>query len=138
MKIIATFFIALAFLSCSNRFSNGKRQGFWKERDTVNGIVYIAKGRYNKNYQTGTWIYIAENKRYKKEKYQGTVCHTFIYGEDEKLKREGYTRLDTTATLIHWYYSGDWTTFDSIGKPIWIDTYYKGEIVGEKDLTDKK
>ena len=113
---------------------NGKRHGFWKERDTIDNIIYISKGRYNQNYQTGTWTYIAENKRYKKEKYKGNSCYTIIYDEIGRLKRDGQTKLDTTASLLHWYYSGDWTTYDSVGKPIWIDTYYKGELVGERDL----
>lgn len=128
--------IALLLCSCSNRFSNGKRHGYWKERDTVDGIEYIAKGRYKKGAQVGTWRYSAENKVYKKEQYKGKNCHTFIYAETGKLLRQGFTKIDTTDTLIHWYYSGDWTTYDSLGKPIWIDTYYKGELVGEKDLSN--
>lgn len=135
MRLFAFFFAFLLVTSCGqNRTVDGKRQGRWTNVDTINGVLHISKGRYKDDFERGTWKYRVGNKLVKKEKYKGIDCHTWIYHDNGQVMREGYTQLIHTGQLLHWYYTGDWTEFDTLGKPIEVDTYHLGELINEREL----
>lgn len=136
MKRLVPIFAALLLASCSNRTVSGLKQGYWKQKDTVNGIVYESKGRYKKGLPVGKWIYKSDGKLTKKERYKGEDCYVELYGSTQKLERAGNAKLAVEGNDLHWYYVGDWITYDVFGKPIFIDTYYRGELVGEKEIPD--
>lgn len=124
----------LVFASCSNRTVAGLKQGFWKQTDTVNGITYQSKGRYKKGLPVGKWKYFTNGKLTKKEKYKGEDCYVEFYGTTKKLERAGNAKLVLEGKDLHWYYVGDWITYDVFGNAIYVDTYYRGELVGEKEI----
>lgn len=124
--------IILLFLSsCSNRMVRGERHGFWKETDTIDGKIYIAKGRYNHGMQVGTWRYRSGKNLVKKEKYNGSDCRVVLFDEKKRIVRSGQTKLDVTDKELHWYYEGVWTDFDSVGNVIGQDLYMKGNLISE-------
>lgn len=128
-------FATIIFIGCGrNKIIDGKRQGRWIEKDTLNGQLYLAKGRYKDDFQCGTWKYRAGRQLVKKEKYKGADCHTWFYHKNGKVMREGFTKLIINDSILHWYYTGDWIEFDTLGKPIEIDTYKLGELQSEKIL----
>lgn len=132
---LSLFLIALLFLtSCSNRTVNGVRQGYWKETDTVNGIPHVSKGRYRDGMPVKTWKYFANGKLVKKEQYNGDDCLVSLYGPDKTLELTLMAKLVREENTLHWFYVSDWTTYDVFGNTIYIDTYYRGELVGEKEI----
>lgn len=125
---------ALLLTSCSNRTVNGLRQGYWKETDTINGVVHTSQGRYRDGLPVRTWKYKADGKLVKREKYKGEDCFVEHLDINRKVTRSGMAKLSAGGNNLHWYYTGDWTTFDLFGRPIFVDTYYRGELVGEKEI----
>lgn len=124
-------FLLLIFSSCSNRFVDGKKHGYWKERDTIENSVYKGKGRYSNDSNKGTWRYYKDNKCYKKEIYKGDSCQVFLFDEKGKLIRSGYTKMEVRKDVIHWFYEGNWINYDTNEQPESYDIYVKGEQVGE-------
>ena len=123
--------LILICYSCSNRLVHGKKQGFWKEKDTINDQIYISKGRYNRDVNVGTWRYYHQKKLYKKEIYNGSSCKVFLYDEQGKLIRSGFTKMEIKDSESHWYYEGYWINYNNLEKPESYDVYAKGEQVGE-------
>ncbi len=134
MKITIPIFLILFLTSCSNRTVAGVKQGFWKQKDTLNGIAYESKGRYRDGLPKGKWVYKTNGKLSKKEKYKGEDCFVQFFGTTGKLERSGNAKLAVEGKDLHWFYFGDWLTYDVFGRVIFVDTYYRGELVGEKEI----
>ncbi|MBD3582031.1 hypothetical protein [Flavobacterium selenitireducens] len=134
MKRFLVISSAFVLISCSNRTVGGLKQGYWKQTDTLNGVTYQSKGRYKNGLPVGKWKYKTNGKLTKKEKYKGEDCYVEFFGSTEKLERAGNAKFVREGNDLHWYYVGDWITYDIFGNPIYVDTYYRGELVGEKEI----
>lgn len=130
MRILITLFFCCAlFFGCkTNRYADKEREGLWIEKSSVNGIPYKSKGRYHKGFEKKTWRYYEDGKLITKEKYRDSICYVTHYKNGKK-NREGQTKLLITETDLHWFYFGDWKTYDATGKLTEIDTYVNGELL---------
>ncbi|NMH28468.1 toxin-antitoxin system YwqK family antitoxin [Flavobacterium silvaticum] len=134
VRLVTVLFLALSFISCAtNRTKNGKRIGLWIEKDTVAGQIQITRGRYKDGLEKNTWKTYLDGKLVKREVYRDSICHVFHFYPDGSVSREGYTRIANEGVFTHWFYFGDWYSYDTDGKLVSVDTYYQGELVGEKD-----
>lgn len=128
-------FLLLLFLasSCCNRTVSGLRQGYWKEKDSISGALYVSKGRYRNDFQKGKWRYKKDGKLVKKESYKGEDCHVMLYDEAGNKIREGYTKLILADSLAHWFYHGPWKNYDRNGNLISTDLYHEGALLEPMD-----
>jgi antitoxin component YwqK of YwqJK toxin-antitoxin module len=133
-KFITTVLLACCSACKINRVRDGARVGKWIERDTINAVAYKSIGRYRRDFEKGTWRKYADGQLIKKEIYGDSICHVLNYNNNGNISREGYTRLRVSGKETHWFYFGDWLSYDENGKLQSVDTYYEGELVGEKDI----
>ncbi|WP_306349863.1 hypothetical protein [Flavobacterium sp. '19STA2R22 D10 B1'] len=122
--------ILLSITSCStNRMEDGKRVGYWIEKENRDGVEYLSKGSYRQGEETKRWRHYEKGKLIKKERYNGTSCTVTFYDAQGKKNKKGKTKLDG----LHWFYAGEWKTYDVNGKLSGIMIYDKGELVRELD-----
>lgn len=132
---LAQFLIFLLLLvsGCKiNRTVNHDRIGKWVYKDTVNGILYKSKGRYNKSIEIKTWKYFANRKLIKKEKYVNGICYITNYNGKGQIVSTGQSKLIDENNETHWYYFGDWKFFNEKEELFSIKKYEKGVLISEE------
>jgi antitoxin component YwqK of YwqJK toxin-antitoxin module len=130
--LFSTLFLIFTFYGCkTNRTVNHHRVGKWVYKDTVNGILYKSKGRYNKSIEINTWRYYENRKLVKTEKYIDGICHIKTFDNKGRITSTGQSMMVEEQDGTHWYIIGEWTFFDQNGKVIGIKKYEKGELVSE-------
>ncbi|WP_036678205.1 toxin-antitoxin system YwqK family antitoxin [Daejeonella oryzae] len=131
---IISAMIVMMLASCKiNRFEDGLRTGLWITKDENEGSIYKSRGRFKQGRETGTWKFKHGKNIYKREKYRGNSSKLTFYHPNKKVMASGITLLDSSATGLHWYYSGDWAFFDPAGKLIKTFTYKLG--VPEREVS---
>jgi antitoxin component YwqK of YwqJK toxin-antitoxin module len=126
------FSLIFAFCGCrTNKTINHHKEGKWVYKDSVNGILYKSKGRYNKSREIKTWKYFENHTLVKTEKYQDTICHVKTFDNKGRVTSIGKSIILEEKDGTHWYLSGDWIFFDENGKIIGIKNYQKGELISE-------
>ena len=134
MRILILISSCLLLCCCkTNRIVNTERQGLWIEKNKIDSVNYKSKGRYNNGFQHKIWRYFENGTLVKKEKYKDSVC-TVTHYRDRKKIREGQTKLRVNDTVLHWFYFGDWKTFDASGKITEIDHYVNGELISTDEF----
>ncbi|NHM06711.1 hypothetical protein G4D82_05725 [Flavobacterium sp. CYK-4] len=134
IKIAACLLLILSGVGCKiNQYKDKQKQGRWVYRDTVNGIVYLTKGKYKKGMEKKTWKYYAGKTLIKKEKYEHEICRVTTYHDNGAISSLGQTKLVVTETEMHWYYFDQWYYFDPNGKPIAVKKYENGTLVQETE-----
>ena len=135
-RLLILFLSVLLYACKTNRIVANERQGLWIEKNKINDINYKSKGKYDVGFQQKTWRYFENGKLVKKEKYKDSVC-TVTHFKDGKKIREGQTKLRVTETDMHWFYFGDWKTFDASGETTEIDHYENGELLSTIEIPVK-
>ena len=118
------------FISCkskTNQIVNHKREGKWITIDTLD-YIYIAKGKFHKDNEIGTWRQYCNGKLVRKEKYHKETSSIKYYYPNGKIMKRGHTKSDHTSLEYHWYYYGKWYFYNASGKLDSIKTYKKENI----------
>lgn len=133
---IILFFLLCNFHSFSqrpvNRYKNLERNGLWivyqdSAKKQIDNI-----GRYRKGIPKGTWKYYdPEGKLVKKEKNVFRKIYTRYYHPNGKVQKKGKAKTIITDKLIHYYYYGNWYTYDSTGQLIKKQVYSDGNKISE-------
>lgn len=134
--IILLLIFMFSFSGCKtkiNQVENNLQEGKWVTIDTLD-YPYIAKGKYHKGIEIGTWKYFNNGKLERKERYKKDKCLTKYYYPNGKLKQKGYTRLVNNLKEVHWFYFGEWYNYDEDGKLIKIDTYADGKMIATDSI----
>ncbi len=131
-------FIIISFcllLCCckTNRIVNNEREGLWIEKQDLGDLKVKSRGRYTKGFQHKTWRYYQNRNLVKKEKYKDSICF-ITHFENHKKSREGQAKLRISDTLLHWFYFGDWKTFDASGNITEIDCYENGQLISTEEV----
>lgn len=135
MKFSSLIIIIILFCGCkTNRTINLNREGKWIYKDTVNGILYKSKGRYNKSVEIKTWKYFENRRLVKTEKYSNGICHIKTFDHKGRIISTGQSMMVEEKDGTHWYIIGDWTFFDKTGKVIGIKKYEKGVLISEIEV----
>lgn len=136
MRIIQVIILlaSVFFTSCAgrpvNQYKNGKKDGKWiYQNKKTDGY---SRGKYQLGTETGTWKYYEGKKLARRERYKNNMADVKFYYPNGKISSRGQTRFDTTATELHWYYTGDWKYYNQRGKLTEIRTFVKGKPVREK------
>ena len=134
-----TFLICLVFLaitSCKPRLTNQtinkKREGLWIEKYSLDSARYKSIGRYKNDEPIKKWRYYLDGKIIKKEKYKARFCKTRLYHKNGRLQSKGKTVLDTSGKYPHWYYDGEWKSYNNDGKLLSRRMYGEGQLLFEK------
>ncbi|MBU0940954.1 MAG: hypothetical protein KKD36_05945 [Bacteroidetes bacterium] len=129
-------FLLFAIVSCkpklTNQKVNKKREGLWTEKYSLDSSNYKSIGQYKNDEPIKKWRYYLDGKIIKKEKYKASFCKTKLYHENGSLQSRGNTVLDTSGKYPHWYYDGQWKTYNKKGKLISRRTYREGQLLTEK------
>ena len=134
MKHFYFLSIVLLCLGCGvNRTFNGEREGLWIAKYNLNGTAYKSRGRYKNGFERRTWKYFENGKLVKKEVYRDSICNVTYY-RNRKKTLEGQTKIRYEGQDLHWFYCGNWTAYDSLGKPTTIRRYEKGQLIEEMEL----
>lgn len=135
-KITLIFFtLFLPILSYSqkiNRFKNKERHGKWiiYTNSTQKQIDNI--GRYRKGVQKGTWKYYNEKGiLIKQDKYRFRKIITSYYHPNGKIQKQGKAKLVREDRFLHFFYYGDWLTYDTTGSLIKKQVYERGMKISE-------
>jgi hypothetical protein len=111
-----------------NKMKNAQRHGKW----TVlydNGKIDNT-GRYRKGTPTGKWKYFSERGQLlKTETFRRRRIRTKLYHQNGKIYKEGYARIVSDDSLIHYYYYGPWKEYDSLGRLSATLTYKDGILI---------
>ena len=136
MKKIGWFLVAaLLLIGCkTNQTINGKREGKWVFKETINDTTYYQKGKYKNGIESGVWKLYENKKLVRVEKYKGKTGYMTNYYPNGKIESQGGTQLETTETRFIWCLSGDWDYFDENGKHILTRTYLNGNKLTEKQI----
>lgn len=131
-RIAYSFLILIFCFGCKiNRVRNHLREGRWIEKNKLDSVTYIAKGRFRHDEEINTWKYRANKKLIKKEIYKNGICHVTNYHPNGKIASIGKTKSERTETGRHWFYFGDWNFYDENGILESICYYEKGEMINE-------
>lgn len=136
MRKTGWFLVAIFFLvGCkTNQIIDGKREGKWKFKGTLNDTVYYQVGRYKDGIESGVWKSYENKKLVRVEKYRGKKGYMTNYYPNGKIESKGGTLLETTKTHFIWCLSGDWDYFDENGKHVLTRTYLNGHKLTEKQI----
>lgn len=133
-KLLPLFFL-IAIVGCkTNRTVNGEREGLWIEKNTIGDKTYKSRGRYRAGFERKTWKYYENGQLVKKEVYKDSVCYVTHF-KNKKKSLEGKTKMRYEGHDLHWFYTGDWIEYDSVGKPVVQRIYHNGVLIGEKSLS---
>ena len=125
---------ALLCISCGiNRTENGERKGLWIEKNKVGANVYKSRGRYRNGFERKTWKYYQDGKLVKKEVYKDSICFVTHFRNKKKIL-EGTTKMRVEGKDLHWFYTGNWREYDTVGNLIAVRNYEDGELIDETDL----
>ncbi len=137
MRNIILIFCCLLLCCCkTNRIVNKEREGLWIEKEDLGTLQLKSKGRYKKGFQHKTWRYYQNGSLIKKEKYKDSIC-LITHFQNRKKIRQGQAKLRISDTLVHWFYFGDWKTFDQFGNSIEIDRYEEGQLLSTDEMVIK-
>ena len=129
-------FMSACFLLCcckTNRIVDGERQGLWIEKQRLGELQLKSKGRYTNGFQHKTWRYYENGKLIKREKYKDSICAITLFENRYKI-REGKAKLRISDTLLHWFYFGEWKSFDASGAITEIDYYEDGKLISTNEV----
>ncbi|MFL5730007.1 MAG: toxin-antitoxin system YwqK family antitoxin [Cytophagaceae bacterium] len=138
--LLFSFFLIfhLGFSQKINRFRNKERQGKWIIYHDSAETKISSIGRYRKGDPKGVWKYYDGNGRLtKKEKFRFKKIQTSVYHPNGRVYRQGKARIVKENGLLHFYYYGQWNTYDTLGNPISQQTYKEGEKVSEEKIGGK-
>lgn len=124
----------LSYSQKTNRFKNKERHGRW--------IIYADStkkqidnfGRYRKGVPKGTWKYFNDKGiLLKQEKYRFKKIYTTFYHPNGKIQKQGKAKIVQEEKTLHFFYYGDWLSYDTAGALIKKQTYDRGTKISEVD-----
>ncbi|MBF4519150.1 hypothetical protein IRZ71_22580 [Flavobacterium sp. ANB] len=119
------FLLVFGLFGCRtpiNRVINDKREGYWMTVDTLDHI-YVTQGRYQNDFEKGTWKHFYNGKLVRKERYKNNICKTKYYYPNGNLMKKGSTKLEINNSEMHWFYFGEWRYYKENGKLDSIKNY---------------
>jgi len=134
IKTIVLFLVVLVCACKTNQNINGLKEGKWVLTDTLNNDVYKHIEKYRKGEEVKTWKTFKNKKRYKTEKYKGTICHVIYFYPNGKKSLEGNTKLEIEEKQTHWFYYDEWKIYNELGKLIKLKYYESGIMLSEIDV----
>lgn len=135
MKTSFILLLCFTIIGCkTNRIVNGEREGLWIEQNKIGDKTYKSRGRYRAGFERKTWKYFENGQLVKKEVYKDSVCRVTHF-KNKKKSLEGQTKMRYEGKDLHWFYTGDWIEYDSLGKPVVQRIYHNGVLIGEKSLS---
>lgn len=135
LQSVFCLLLILILLGCkTNRTVHGLKQGKWILTDSVGNDFYRHVEKYAKGEEVKKWKTFKNKKRYKTEKYKGTICHVIYFYPNGKIGLEGNTKLENDAKETHWYYYDEWKVYDESGKLIQLKYYEEGVLLSEIDV----
>jgi len=135
MRYPYLFLVLWLCIGCKiNKTVNHEPHGLWIEKTKIGDKTYKSRGRYKNGFEQKTWRYYENGKLVKKEVYKDSVCHVTHFKNRKKIL-EGQTRIRVSDSLLHWFYAGDWTEYDALGRISAVRTYKDGELVDEKEIS---
>lgn len=135
-KSLVLYFTAIVIVSCSptltNQTLNKKREGHWIEKYSLDSLHYRSVGHYTNDEPIKKWRYYLDGEIIKKEKYKARFCKTRLYHKNGRLQSKGKTVLDTSGKYPHWYYDGEWKSYNNDGRLLSRRIYREGQLLFEK------
>lgn len=134
-KYFLLFIFLLPLLSYSqkiNRYKNKERHGKWIIYTDTTKKQIDNTGRYRKGVPKGTWKYFnAKGILLKQEKYRFKKIYITYYHPNGKIKKQGKAKVVQEISTLHFFYYGDWLTYDSTGTLIKKQIYERGTKISE-------
>lgn len=125
-------FCCCLFLSCKiNQRKNGLKTGRWIYKDTIMSVISESKGRYQRDFEVGTWKDYIGERLITKRKYKDSICHTTEYHKNGKIRAVGVSKMIVEDKNLHWFLSGEWKFYDSEGVLLGTKMYEKGNPITE-------
>ncbi len=139
MKILNLLVFVMIFTGSSGQLFHkkinttnidGKKDGIWITYFDIENKQVESREHYKDGFETGKCrhYYANGNIRLKWRYYKNRVRAKYYY-ENGKLDQKGWSKMDWTATDVHYYWHGQWKFFDDKRKPIRKTFYQYGEEV---------
>lgn len=137
--ILFSFYSFFSFAQNINRYKHNERQGRWIiYQDSTNKQIDNI-GRYRKGIPKGTWKYYdSQGHLIKKEKYLFGKIKTNYYYPNGRIQKQGMARILISEKVLHYFYYGDWLTYDTNGVLITKQVYKDGTRISETNFRAAK
>ncbi|MHC5202331.1 hypothetical protein [Myroides sp. LJL119] len=110
--------------------------GKWIYKTQVHDTLFeLVKGRYSKDgFQKGTWKTKWNGKLYKKEKIKQSDMLITYYYPNRKIAQKGKAKIVYTLESTHFYYHGNWISYDTLGRINQIKNFKYGKLTHLKNI----